>query len=123
MAEGQAAIDTGTTLIVAPYAAAIATYLDFPGSIPLPLGGSEVQFAYPCASSPNVSITFAGESFDINPLDFNFGTLTDDLGIDLGISELADLLSGLYCIGGIAGVDLDFTENLYVVGDTFLKNW
>lgn len=28
-----------------------------------------------------------------------------------------------YCIAGLAGGDIDTEENLYVVGDTFIKNW
>lgn len=28
-----------------------------------------------------------------------------------------------YCIAGFMGGDISTTENLYVVGDTFIKNW
>jgi hypothetical protein len=70
-----------------------------------------------------VNLNFAGKPFAINPLDFNFGQLTDDLGLDLGTSVVGSLLSGLYCVGGIAGADFKPGQNFYVVGDTFLKNW
>lgn len=80
-------------------------------------------FAYPCASNPKVSLTFAGKDFAIDPKDLNFGSLTEDLGIDLGDNILSDLLGGLLCVAGIAGADLMPDENFYVVGDTFLKSW
>ncbi|CAK1355582.1 Aspartic protease [Cercospora beticola] len=125
---GQAAIDTGTTLIIAPYLAAISIFSQIPGSIPLPLGAGIVGFAYPCASKPQVNLQFAGKKFAVNPLDFNFGTLSEDFGIQLGNDTLSGLLGGLinsYCVAGIAGADLNptSTENFWVVGDTFLKNW
>ncbi|KAF2214563.1 hypothetical protein CERZMDRAFT_82538 [Cercospora zeae-maydis SCOH1-5] len=121
-------IDTGTTLIVAPYAAAISIFAQIPGSIPLPLGASIPGFAYPCASKPQVHLQFAGKNFVVNPLDFNFGTLSEDFGIRLGNDTLSSIICGVvnsYCVAGIAGADLNptSTENFYVVGDTFLKNW
>jgi hypothetical protein len=119
---GQAAIDTGTTLIIAPNAAALSIFAQIPGSFPIPLGTTNL-FAYPCSSKPQVNLNFAGKPFVVNPLDFNFGRLIDDLGIDLGIDILDKLLGGLYCVAGIAGADFKPGENFYVVGDTFLKNW
>ncbi|EGP88013.1 unnamed protein product [Zymoseptoria tritici ST99CH_1A5] len=121
---GQAAIDTGTTLIIAPNAAALSIFSQIPGSVPLPLGGAVTLFAYPCASKPTVNLKFAGKSFAVNPLDLNFGRLTDDLGLDLsGLPVLGGLIGGLYCLAGIAGADFRPGENFYIVGDTFLKNW
>ncbi|KXT11479.1 hypothetical protein AC579_2420 [Pseudocercospora musae] len=122
--QGQAAIDTGTTLIIAPTLAATSIFAQIPGSIPLPLGVGVpliTLFAYPCASNPKVALKFAGKNFAINPLDFNFGTVTEDIALNLGI-DLSEVTNQL-CIAGIAGADLDPTEELYVVGDTFLKNW
>lgn len=121
---GQAAIDTGTTLIIAPTLAAASIFAQIPGSIPLPLGVGVpliTLFAYPCSENPKVSLRFAGKNFAINPLDFNFGTVTDDVALNLGIDLSA--LTNQLCIAGIAGADLNPTEELYVVGDTFLKNW
>jgi len=116
---GQAAIDTGTTLLIAPTAAASAIYGQIPGSFPIPfLGGSTQLYGYPCSSSPNVQLQFAGKKFAVNPLDFNFGTLSSQLGF-----------FGMFfpgsCLGGIAGADLSPSPgvSLWIVGDTFLKNW
>jgi len=114
---GQAAIDTGTTLIIAPTSAAAALYSKIPGAFPIPLlGGSTQLYAYPCNSKPNVKLQFAGKTFAVNDLDFNFGTVSSGLGI------LGFLFTG-QCLGGVAGADLIPGQNLWIVGDTFLKNW
>lgn len=116
---GQAAIDTGTTLVIAPTSAASAIYNKIPGSFPIPfLGGSTQLYGYPCNSNPNVSLGFAGKQFAINNLDFNFGKLSDQLG------PIGNLFPGS-CLGGIAGADLASAtgQSLWIVGDTFLKNW
>ncbi|KAK4502804.1 hypothetical protein PRZ48_006230 [Zasmidium cellare] len=123
---GQAAIDTGTTLIIAPTTAAASIFAQIPGSIPLPLGVGVpliTLFAYPCAEKPNVSLVFANKGFAINNLDFNFGTLSEGLGLGLANNTIAGQLANGYCLAGLAGADLDPTQNLWVVGDTFLKNW
>jgi len=111
---GQAAIDTGTTLIIAPTAAATSIFLQIPGAVPLPLvGGSFTYYAYPCTFKGNVSLVFGGKDFSLNPLDFNFGTVSSALGLPL---------PGM-CLAGILGGDINPGEALYVVGDTFLKSW
>lgn len=137
---GQAAIDTGTTIILAPTAAAAAIFALIPGSVPVPLaGGTTTFFAYPCntAKAHIPKITFGGVDYQINPLDFNFGAVTgafvenlESNGLAKGLGGLlgslgggAGALGGGLCLGGIAGADLQPTENLYVVGDGFLKNW
>lgn len=87
---------------------------------------------YPCNTSDSYvpSITFAGTDFQINPLDFNIGPLEEE-DIDmlvLGDKSLAAEVSAKlsledFCIAGFMGGDISTTENLYVVGDTFIKNW
>lgn len=116
---GQAAIDTGTTLIVAPSAAAAAFFATIPGALPLPfVGGLGTTFyTIPCDSAPTVNLIFGGKAFDVNPLDLNFGKVSDATGLP----ELPFLTSG--CLAGIIGEDLVPGESLYIVGDTFLKNW
>lgn len=90
---------------------------------------------FPCNTSAEYipAIEFAGESFQINPLDFNLGAvvsediemlalgnqmLVDQMAAANVTSELAD-----FCLAGLAGIDLTDIENLYVIGDTFIKNW
>lgn len=56
--------------------------------------------------------------------DFNEGAITGDFADLVGNNTLASLLDETsYCLAAIAAFDIDPTENLYVVGDTFLKNW
>lgn len=88
---------------------------------------------FPCNTSESYipALEFAGESFQINPLDFSIGAVSEEdiemlaLGNSAVIDEIQSAkidLSG-YCISGLAGEDITETENLYVVGDTFIKNW
>lgn len=129
---GQAAIDTGTTIILAPTAAAIEIHSRIPLAFPVPLvsGSSSINlFAYPCNTAARFipAIRFAGTDFVIDPRDFNFGVLTtsfaDLIGNSSLLGKLLDKLIPQLCISAIAGADISPTTNLYVVGDTFLKNW
>lgn len=90
---------------------------------------------FPCNTSSDYIpvIEFAGESFAINPLDFNLGAVeSEDIEmLSLGNAEIVEQAAALnitgaladYCIAGFMGGDISETENLYVVGDTFIKNW
>ncbi|KXL42105.1 MAG: hypothetical protein FE78DRAFT_94051 [Acidomyces sp. 'richmondensis'] len=119
--KGQAAIDTGTTIILAPSIASTDIFARIPGSIPIPLelidGSIEpILYAYPCSSTPRVAITFGVKNFDINPLDFNFGTLTPSSATFFSNNTLTNLLGkAQYCFDAISADDIDPTENLYVV--------
>ncbi|ETS75160.1 hypothetical protein PFICI_13644 [Pestalotiopsis fici W106-1] len=133
--KGQAAIDTGTTILLAPTAAAAAVFAEIKGSFGLTLEGQKI-YLYPCNTANIPSITFAGVDLAINPLDFKLGSL--GLGVDvddltLGNADLAAEIrqkaselapeAGGYCIAGFSGGDLTGIDDLYIVGDTFIKNW
>lgn len=45
-------------------------------------------------------------------------TLVDEITAATNTTGLENM-----CIAGFAGLDLYADENLYIVGDTFLKNW
>ena len=138
-------IDTGTTLVLAPTAAAYAIFAQVPNAFPIsgPEYNDQLFFAYPCAT-PSVyvpAIQFGGEAFAINALDFNFGLLTASFARMVGNETLAARLeTGVRagavkgaereddgyaenCVAAIVGADVAPQENLYVVGDAFLKNW
>lgn len=134
--QGQAAMDTGTTLILAPTAAVASLITQIPGALPLPLGADMTAIAYPCGSKPKVNLGFAGKKFVINDLDFKLQSLTSNLATQMQSDPLTSILnkllggllgggsgSGGYCIASVVGADLGPTQNLYVVGDSFLKNW
>ncbi|KAF2739257.1 acid protease [Polyplosphaeria fusca] len=136
----QAAIDTGTTAIIAStaYAAPIGEAL---GGIPLQLGGSAnfpiIAYAFPCANAQNttISFTFAGEPLAIHPNDLVLGT------IELGFAELLNIApltarvkaaqadpAQTLCVGSVLQADIGLTmdppvTNFHIIGDTFLKNW
>lgn len=135
-------IDTGTTLVLAPTVAAYAIFEQIPNAFPI--SGAEYNdqlfFAYPCStpSSYIPAIQFGGQPFGINQLDFNFGLLTSSFARMLGNETLAVKLEtarmgrgkrqtddgdGENCVAAIVGTDVAPQENLYVVGDAFLKNW
>ncbi|KAF8627813.1 hypothetical protein AX15_004238 [Amanita polypyramis BW_CC] len=105
-----AAIDTGTTLIGGPSADVQAIYNAIPGSQVVQNSGG--LYAIPCDTKVNVTMSFGGRSWTINPA-------------DMLVSQVP--LSN-NCIGGI--FDLTMGSNIppgpgnpsWVVGDTFLKN-
>ncbi|XP_006459904.1 hypothetical protein AGABI2DRAFT_149875 [Agaricus bisporus var. bisporus H97] len=101
----QAAIDTGTTLIVAPQQEAIQLYLAIPGAKDASNVIGPGFFTFPCNSDPQISLTFGGKAFAIPTNTFNLGQLFQ------GSED---------CVGGITG-----TTNipLWVVGDVFLSNF
>lgn len=89
---------------------------------------------FPCDTPDSYipSITFAGASFQINPLDFNIGKLANE-DVDLFTQGNKTLAAAVrdkidvadYCFAGLMGLDFGESEdfNEYIVGDTFLKNW
>lgn len=133
LTNGNAAMDTGTTVVIAPLQAAAAIHALIPGAFPVPLvSGSpeELIWAYPCSEKPKVSFILGGHSFAYNPLDFNLGSLTsgfaDIIGAESLLSALANPLAGGLCASSIIGADItpvNGASNFYVIGDTFLKNW
>lgn len=89
---------------------------------------------FPCNTTDDYipAIEFAGETFQINTLDFNLGPLvTEDivmlaLGNQTLVNEINASAAGSLdnmCLAGFAGLDIYTDENLYIVGDTFIKNW
>lgn len=87
---------------------------------------------FPCNTSDAYvpALEFAGESFQINPLDWNLGAVSDE---DIEMLALGNqtLVDDVYatagsiddlCISGLIGADLTSIENLYVIGDVFIKN-
>lgn len=109
--DGTSAIDTGTTLIIAPPSVADEIYQSIPGASPVSSGlfssSSQGMYAIPCSSSVNISLTFGGQQYAINSADMNAGALDS---------------SGRNCLGGILGSDLGSGAPGFIVGDVFLKN-
>jgi cathepsin D len=108
-----AAIDTGTTLIGGPSDSVKAIYDAIPGSQAL-TGQNAGFFTFPCKTTIEVSLSFGGKLWPVNPEDMNLGILS---------AQQPDS-----CVGGI--FDLTLGSSLssgggnpnWVVGATFLKN-
>ena len=96
-----AIIDTGTTLLIAPPADAAAIHAQIPGS-----SQSGDNFLVPCDTKSIVSLTFGGQSFDINPKD---------------LARIPIPGQKNSCVSGIAGGQIGGPDQ-WLVGDTFLKN-
>ncbi|OJA13873.1 hypothetical protein AZE42_12977, partial [Rhizopogon vesiculosus] len=102
-----AVIDTANTLIAAPTSMISDIWAQVPGSMALD-GNYTGLYAFPCNTSITVSMSFGGTDWGISPVDMNVGTVTSDM-----------------CAGAIfdAGIlNDDGVGDLWLVGDTFLKN-
>jgi hypothetical protein len=95
-----AILDTGTTLIVAPPADATAVHQLIDGAASDGQGG----FTIPCNGNATVSLTFAGQQFDINPVDLAFQQIDANT-----------------CASGISSGQIGGAQE-WLVGDVFLKN-
>lgn len=108
-----AAIDTGTTLIIAPPSLASEIYGQIPNAQPISSGSSlgssssSGQYAIPCDSNVEVTMTFGGKAYSINTADMKNGAVDS---------------RGEYCLGGILGASLGASAPAFIVGDVFLKN-
>jgi cathepsin D len=102
-----AAIDTGTSLIIAPSDVAAAIYQQIPNSQPYGSGQASGTYAIPCSSDVQITLSFGGQTYSVNSQDMLNGALDN---------------SGQYCLGGVLGEDLGQGAPAYIVGDTFLKN-
>lgn len=98
-----AIIDTGTTLIVIPTAAAQSFWAAVPNSAPYSGGGG--YYTFPCASPPSITFSFGG-STKAWPLQY----------LNLGRVSSGSTL----CVGSIVGQDVGV--NAWIVGDSFLKS-
>ncbi|KDQ10090.1 hypothetical protein BOTBODRAFT_147882 [Botryobasidium botryosum FD-172 SS1] len=102
----QGVIDSGTTLIVGDTDHVAAFYQSIPGSQDISnVVGSPGSFGFPCKSAPtDVSFTFGGQTYSVDPKFFNLGA----------VSQGSDL-----CMGAIVAQDLG---SFWVVGDVFMRN-
>jgi len=104
------AIDTGTTLVGGPSSAVQSIFSAIPNSVAL-TGQMQGFFAFPCTTNIQVSFSFGGQSWPINPADMNLGTI----GQGLCLGGIFDLTQG-------SDVGEGGGNPSWVVGDTFLKN-
>ncbi|CAD6565741.1 MAG: hypothetical protein TREMPRED_001717 [Tremellales sp. Tagirdzhanova-0007] len=101
-ANTQALLDTGTTLIYAPYAEVEAFHQQIPGSI-----NNGENYTIPCTTSAVVTLTFGNAAFQIDARDLVFLPSTSDL-------------TGQCYSSVLAGNAVE--NDGWLLGDTFLKN-
>ncbi|KAI0820010.1 acid protease [Trametes gibbosa] len=103
-----AAIDTGTSLVYLPNAAADDFYAMIPGSAAASVQYGAGFYTFPCDTSLTVALILSGQSYAIHPDDFNLGRLDEESD---------------QCVGGILALGSGFPNDLAIVGDEFLKSW
>ena len=99
-----AILDTGTTLIVAPPADALAVHKAIPGAASDGQGG----FTIPCTTTTSIALSFGGTSFAIDPRDLAFSPVNAN-------DPTGD------CVSGISSGQIGGAQE-WLVGDVFLKN-
>ncbi|KAF8621751.1 hypothetical protein AX15_007544 [Amanita polypyramis BW_CC] len=100
-------IDTGTTIMVGPPDAVGTVYDAVPDSESIDqLNGF---YAFPCDSVPKVSFGWGrnGSEWVVSTENFNLGKISNTSSM---------------CVGALAGVDLGLGSNVWLLGDSFLKN-
>ncbi|KAI0632386.1 acid protease [Trametes polyzona] len=97
-------IDSGSTIITAPKAAAEAFWAAVDGA--KVFDAEQGFWSVPCDSVPEVTFSWGGKNWTISSDDFNAG--------------MTDYGSG-QCVGGLAGADLGLGKNTWLLGDTFMK--
>ncbi|TBU40376.1 acid protease [Dichomitus squalens] len=99
-------IDSGTTLIYGPPDAVAKLYASIPGSS---MHGANTGFySFPCDKVPsNVAFSWGGKQWTISAENFNAGQKS---------------LLEFTCLGAIVAKDLGLGDNVWLVGDSFMKN-
>ncbi|KAJ7584093.1 acid protease [Mycena floridula] len=99
-------IDSGTTIMYGPPAAVKTFYSKVAGSAVY--DSANGYYSFPCSSVPSVSFSWgSGKKWAITAANFNLGQT--DTGSSL-------------CVGALAGQDLGLGSNVWLLGDSFMKN-
>ncbi|GAA5858760.1 hypothetical protein JCM8547_004975 [Rhodosporidiobolus lusitaniae] len=106
--EDQVVIDTGTTLIGMPTSEVSAIYAQIDNAQAINLDGESGYYAFPCDQTVNVSLTFGGVEYPIDPDQFNAGAVDT---------------RGTQCLGAIFALETGSDTISMIVGDAFLTNY
>ncbi|KAI0692346.1 protease [Cerioporus squamosus] len=98
-------IDSGSTIITAPVDAAKSFWAKVDGSDVY--DEQQGLYSYPCDSAPEVAFSWGGKSWKISADDLNLGET------ESGSST---------CVGAISGGDLGLGDDVWLLGDTLMKN-
>ncbi|KAI0792846.1 acid protease [Abortiporus biennis] len=98
-------IDSGTTIMYGPPSAVKTFYAAISGS--KVYDSANGYYSFPCNTPPTVSFSWGGKTFTVSTANFNLGQTSS------GSSS---------CVGALAGQDLGLGSNVWLLGDSFMKN-
>lgn len=101
----QTVIDSGTTIMFGPPKDVTKVYSHVPGS--RLLDGKNGLYEFPCNSVPDVAFSWGGEDWTITPENFNLGRTATGSSM---------------CVGALGQMDLGLGDNVWLLGDSFMKN-
>ncbi|PIL36033.1 transporter [Ganoderma sinense ZZ0214-1] len=98
-------IDSGTTIMYGPPAAVKKIYAAIPGSGVY--DSSQGFYYYPCKKAPTIAFSWGGKQWTISAANLSLGETQKGSG---------------KCVGSLAGQDLGLGSNVWLLGDSFMKN-
>ncbi|KAI0358653.1 acid protease [Trametes cingulata] len=98
-------IDSGTTIMYGPPSAVKTLYASVSGS--KVYDSENGYYSYPCNSPPTVAFSWGGKKWTISAANFNLGETESGSG---------------QCVGALAGQDIGLGNNVWLLGDSFMKN-
>jgi len=101
----QTIIDSGTTIMYGPPASVKTFYSKVSGS--KLFDSTDGFYSYPCSSPPSVAFSWGGKNWAITEDNFSLGETETGSG---------------QCVGALAGQDLGLGSNVWLLGDSFMKN-
>ncbi|EPS93454.1 hypothetical protein FOMPIDRAFT_147447 [Fomitopsis schrenkii] len=101
----QTVIDSGTTIMYGPLDAVKTFYGSVPNSSVFDTQNGFYQF--PCNAVPQLAFNWGGKTWNVSAANFNLGKTSNT-------SE--------YCVGALAGQDFGVGDNVWLLGDSFMKN-
>ncbi|KAI0650082.1 acid protease [Trametes meyenii] len=101
----QTVIDSGTTIMYGPPSAVEKVYAAIKGA--KLFDATNGYYSYPCASPPKLAFSWGGKSWAVSADNFSLGETEENSG---------------QCIGALAGQDVGLGDNVWLLGDSFMKN-
>ncbi|KAI1785665.1 acid protease [Ganoderma leucocontextum] len=101
----EAVIDTGTTIMYGDPDQVGTLYGAIPGA--QVFDAENGFYSYPCNSPPTVTFSWGGTAWAITPENLNLGETEEGSG---------------QCVGALAGQDVGLGSNVWLLGDSFMKN-
>ncbi|KAM5530525.1 hypothetical protein V8D89_015802 [Ganoderma adspersum] len=98
-------IDSGTTIMYGPPAAVKKLFASVKGSGVY--DSSQGYYYYPCNSPPTLAFSWGGKQWKISTANLSLGETTSGSG---------------KCVSALAGQDIGLGSNVWLLGDSFMKN-